>query len=90
MEVWFQERLIVALSRLQITERRIASVTTSRTIVIEKSMFPMKSILHAAGEKDFNLFYNPKILREGRACADLDSPVCMLIRGSTNDCIGKV
>ncbi|RSH93112.1 UDP-glucose 6-dehydrogenase 1 [Saitozyma podzolica] len=84
------------LNYLQLATRRIAEVSTSSKIVVEKSTVPcrtaesMRTILEANSKPGctFDILSNPEFLAEGTAIADLFNPDRVLI-GSLQTQSGK-
>lgn len=79
--------VLILSSYLEAATRRIAKVSTSSKIVIEKSTVPcktaesMRRILEANSSSDiqFTILSNPEFLAEGTAIADLLNPDRVLI-----------
>lgn len=75
------------LNYIELATRRIAEVSTSSKIVVEKSTVPcrtaesMRTILEANGKPGcrFDILSNPEFLAEGTAISDLFSPDRVLI-----------
>jgi UDPglucose 6-dehydrogenase len=82
------------LTYWELAARKIAAVSTTPKIVVEKSTVPIKTaeaisvVLHGAGKTRFDVLSNPEFLAEGTAMEDLDAPDRVLI-GGTMDANGR-
>ena len=75
------------LKYVELCARKIAEVSTSDKIVVEKSTVPVrtaesiKKVLKSASKYNFQVLSNPEFLAEGTAIADLIKPSRVLIGG---------
>ena len=82
------------LSFVESCARKIAEVSKSGKIVVEKSTMPVrtadviKTILASTG-KEFHVLSNPEFLAEGTAVSDLENPDRVLIGGDESSLEGR-
>lgn len=75
------------IKNCELCARKIAEVSTSDKIVVEKSTVPVrtaesiKKVLKSASKYNFQVLSNPEFLAEGTAIADLIKPSRVLIGG---------
>ena len=75
------------IKNCELCARKIAEVSTSGKIVVEKSTVPVrtaesvKRVLASASAHPFQVLSNPEFLAEGTAIADLNNPSRVLIGG---------
>ena len=95
-QLWITDVLFHIYSYVELATRRIAHVSDSSKIVVEKSTVPcrtaesMRTILEANSKPNchFDILSNPEFLAEGTAISDLFAPDRVLI-GSLQTPEGK-